>query len=187
MQALNNKIFRSSNSMKSLLAATSKLYSTNIKQQNIPEETINTALPPKKPSKLQNMFIADPDSLYVKQDLADGFELGNGNIINGDLIIINNVAFEWKTNIQTCVDTKSGVPSFANDMFKLFDVVSPKPEILVLGTGKKCQPLTKDSRKYLLELGIKVDCSSSRNALGLYNILLDEGRKVALAALSNTR
>eukprot|EP00850_Spirogloea_muscicola_P021541 SM000253S09030 [mRNA] locus=s253:96911:98621:+ [translate_table: standard] len=56
-------------------------------------------------------------------------------------------------------------------------------ELLLLGCGSRLHRAPDDVRKYLQSLGIKLEAVATRNAASTYNILTDEGRKVAAALL----
>ncbi|OMJ30000.1 NADH dehydrogenase [ubiquinone] 1 alpha subcomplex assembly factor 3 [Smittium culicis] len=180
---------------------------------------------------LQNMFLVDTLALSVLKDYDTSFKLSNDKVINGNVVILDNTAFEWlprinssdsklksaandTANINTTerTDSASKIPlmvtptvsnsgsqnldlftfgsegnknSFSNDMFRILELVSPKPEIMILGTGKKQRLLKPSVRDYIIKLGIKLEVSTTKNACGTYNVLLEEGRKVTLFALSN--
>ncbi|KAF8345592.1 hypothetical protein F5887DRAFT_168744 [Amanita rubescens] len=63
--------------------------------------------------------------------------------------------------------------------FKLFEIGAPRPEILLLGTGKVISQPPPGIRKHLNLLGIQLDVMDTRNACSTYNLLSEEGRKVA--------
>ncbi|KAF9578808.1 hypothetical protein BGW38_005222 [Lunasporangiospora selenospora] len=71
----------------------------------------------------------------------------------------------------------------AKDIFKVFEVMSPRPEILIVGTGKTFAPLSPAVRSVIRNLGIQVDMMSTANAAATYNMLAEEGREVAAALL----
>ncbi|OMJ17276.1 NADH dehydrogenase [ubiquinone] 1 alpha subcomplex assembly factor 3 [Smittium culicis] len=180
---------------------------------------------------LQNMFLVDTLALSVLKDYETSFKLSNDKVINGNVVILDNTAFEWlprinssdsnlslaandsaNINASETIDSAPKTPlrvtpsvsasgsqnldlytfgsegnknSFSNDMFRILELVSPKPEIMILGTGKKQRLLKPSVRDYIIKLGIKLEVSTTKNACGTYNVLLEEGRKVTLFALSN--
>lgn len=52
-------------------------------------------------------------------------------------------------------------------------------EIILFGTGSDPKPLPKEVKQYLNSLGVQSDVMSTRNAASTYNVLIQEGRKVA--------
>ncbi|PVZ99683.1 hypothetical protein BB558_000485 [Smittium angustum] len=134
--------------------------------------------------KIKNMFSVSPDAVGISKDLIDGFRLSDERVLKTDILIINNSTFEWCLDHPTDKKTNA-IANIKPEAFKIFEVVSPKPEILVLGTGKLPRKLPEDTRNYLLKLGIKLDQSTTKNACGTFNFLMEEGRKVAFAAVRN--
>ncbi|GJJ70142.1 NADH dehydrogenase [ubiquinone] 1 alpha subcomplex assembly factor 3 [Entomortierella parvispora] len=71
----------------------------------------------------------------------------------------------------------------AREIFKIFELMNPRPEILVVGTGKAFAPLSPAVRSVIRSLGLQVDMMSTANAAATYNMLAEEGREVAAALL----
>ncbi|KAF9438271.1 hypothetical protein BGZ76_008912 [Entomortierella beljakovae] len=71
----------------------------------------------------------------------------------------------------------------AMEIFKVFEVMNPRPEILIIGTGKTFGPLSPAVRSVIRGLGLQVDMMSTANAAATYNMLAEEGREVAAALL----
>ncbi|OLY84023.1 NADH dehydrogenase [ubiquinone] 1 alpha subcomplex assembly factor 3 [Smittium mucronatum] len=148
---------------------------------------------------LQNMFVYDTQSLSIAKDYLHSFKLSDSRTVPGSLVIVENVAFQWTPQINANgsessnslseaenIDGKSLMSQMGEENLRILEVVTPKPEILVFGTGRKLLQLSAEARKYILKQGIKLEVSNTRNACGTYNILLEEGRKVAILALSNS-
>ncbi|KAI9099422.1 NADH dehydrogenase 1 alpha subcomplex assembly factor 3 [Phlyctochytrium arcticum] len=72
---------------------------------------------------------------------------------------------------------------WSTDVFKIFELCQPVPDILVIGSGARTVPLPPFLRSHLLNLGIQVEVQASRQAASTYNILLQEGRRPAAALL----
>ncbi|MFV3130035.1 Mth938-like domain-containing protein [Niveispirillum sp. KHB5.9] len=78
------------------------------------------------------------------------------------------------------------VPGFTGLTANHFAAVlaaTPKPEVLLLGSGARMQLLPSALRKALREQGVVVDVMDSPAACRTYNVLLAEGRLVAAALL----
>ncbi|KAF9978750.1 hypothetical protein BGZ73_000760 [Actinomortierella ambigua] len=71
----------------------------------------------------------------------------------------------------------------AKEIFKVFELMDPRPEIMVVGTGKAFAPLSPAVRSVIRSLGMHVDMMSTANAAATYNMLAEEGREVAAALL----
>ncbi|KAF9143393.1 hypothetical protein BGX30_000547 [Mortierella sp. GBA39] len=71
----------------------------------------------------------------------------------------------------------------AKEIFKVFELMNPRPEILIVGTGKAFAPLSPAVRAVVRNLGLQVDMMSTANAAATYNMLAEEGREVAAALL----
>ncbi|TPX34349.1 hypothetical protein SmJEL517_g02960 [Synchytrium microbalum] len=131
----------------------------------------------------------------VKQD---GFIVGDFDL-PGPVILLNGSLFMWDVPQFGCasdeiLDAESdgvesvdeeGSPFHGWDIgcLRLLEVVDPRPEILVLGTGAKNYPLPSLLRAYLLKLGMQIEVTSTRNAASTYNVLLQEGRRAGALLL----
>ena len=58
-----------------------------------------------------------------------------------------------------------------------------KPEVLVIGTGRRTVFPSAEVQDYLSSLHIGYECMDSRSAASTFNVLVGEGRKVAAAML----
>ncbi|ORX91155.1 DUF498-domain-containing protein [Basidiobolus meristosporus CBS 931.73] len=116
----------------------------------------------------------------------DTFTLSDGEKIQGPIIILNGTVFEWNVPYGKKNDAKP-FDTWVPEMFKLFEVVSPKPEILVLGTGDDLVPLPESLRQYLFKQGVQIEIQNTRSACQTYNVLLDEERAVSAALLPRLR
>ena len=62
-------------------------------------------------------------------------------------------------------------------------IVTLKPELVLLGTGRKHQFLHPKHYDALTQIGVAVECMNTAAACRTYNILMSEGRFVAAALL----
>ncbi|KAJ2787378.1 hypothetical protein GGI15_000742 [Coemansia interrupta] len=135
---------------------------------------------------IANIFQVSDDMLSVAETLPTGFRLNSGRTVHGPLLIVNNEAFGLAIPPPT-PDDKGRVANplqiLDPQALRVLDVVSPKPELLVVGGGKAVALLSKEAREYLTGIGIKVELASSRFAVGTFNTLCEEGRNAALLAL----
>lgn len=66
----------------------------------------------------------------------------------------------------------------------VLELVHPKPDLLIVGTGRKLYMLSPPTRKYIYEtLGIRVDVMDTANAAASYNLLATERGVQMVAAL----
>jgi len=56
----------------------------------------------------------------------------------------------------------------------VLELIFPKPDLLIIGTGSHITPLAPAVRKYLIDLGIRVDVQDTRNAASQFNLLATE-------------
>ncbi|KAI9311994.1 NADH dehydrogenase 1 alpha subcomplex assembly factor 3 [Dichotomocladium elegans] len=120
------------------------------------------------------MFDRGPN-VGVEVITKDGFVLSNNVQVNQPLVLLNGSAFLWKpTRFQSDMNL---------DAFEIFRLASPKPELVMFGTGKQFSPLPSAIREYFFKLGIQVDQMDTKRAAATYNVLAEEGRRVAAVLL----
>ncbi|SGY67355.1 BQ5605_C004g02768 [Microbotryum silenes-dioicae] len=108
-----------------------------------------------------------------------GFTLTDGLVVPSPILILDGVVFLWDVgppNPQTM-----SWEGWNLDKLRAFEIVTPRPEILLVGTGKTGLLPPPAFKKYLNGLGIQVDVLDSRNACATYNLLSEEGRRVGAA------
>ncbi|KAI9361769.1 NADH dehydrogenase 1 alpha subcomplex assembly factor 3 [Pilaira anomala] len=110
-----------------------------------------------------------------------GFVLSNHIKIDQPLILLNGSPFLWNAPPRS----PGFIPMKDWDLeaFKIFEIVSPKPELIMFGTGKEFSPIPEHIRLFFFKLGIQVDQMNSKHAAATYNVLAEEGRRVAAALL----
>ncbi|KAF9777415.1 NADH dehydrogenase 1 alpha subcomplex assembly factor 3 [Thelephora terrestris] len=109
------------------------------------------------PAGLENILGGGPaPPVQVKSLGEKGIELANGLVIPSACIFLDGQVFLWN--------------------------VPPKPNS-PLGTGKHAAPLPRTLRNHLNQAGIQVDVMDTWNACSTYNLLAEEGRRVAAALL----
>ncbi|KAG8533628.1 uncharacterized protein KY384_001368 [Bacidia gigantensis] len=153
---------------------------------------------------MQDIFSNSPaPTASIDACLSDGFHLDNGvRISDGDgLILVQGEAFAWRpwevsdrgaggkdgrkrrsmVNLKGQWDTEQGSERTSDQgvgggssAWGLLETVWPKPEMLILGLGKRMRPLSPATRKKIHELGIRVDVQDTRNAAAQFNLLATE-------------
>ncbi|KAI0658482.1 DUF498-domain-containing protein [Cubamyces menziesii] len=118
----------------------------------------------------------DAPSVEVKAITQNGIQLADGLLLTSASIFLNGKVFMWNVPQQLWDGWKP-------EHFEIFETVVPKPEILLLGTGQRVEMLPPALRQHLVKVGVQVDVMSTRNACSTYNLLAEEGRRVAAALL----
>ncbi|GAA5857608.1 hypothetical protein JCM8547_004294 [Rhodosporidiobolus lusitaniae] len=112
-----------------------------------------------------------------------GFTFSDGLVCPSPVLLFDGAIFLWDVQQPTSKEDAMGMKwdGWNEEKLRVFEVLSPRPEILLVGTGKTtCFP-PPFFKRYLNNLGIQVDVLDSRNAASTYNLLVEEGRRVAAA------
>ncbi|GFH20751.1 uncharacterized protein HaLaN_17923, partial [Haematococcus lacustris] len=96
-------------------------------------------------------------------------------LVPGSVIAQSDMYLMWRPRTMAEVTPESLV---------FLELITPTPEVLVLGCGATAQPLPAPVAAYLASRGMKVEVLDSRNATGYFNILNEEGRVVVGALLA---
>ncbi|KAJ7571804.1 NADH dehydrogenase 1 alpha subcomplex assembly factor 3, partial [Mycena floridula] len=130
-----------------------------------------------KDSAFVNILAGDsPPPVQVSSISQKGIQLADGLLLPSSCVFLEGQVFLW--------DVPSSLwDGWKTDHFELFDVVVPKPEILLLGTGQRISQPPAFLRTHLRKMGIQLDVMDTRNACSTYNLLAEEGRRVAAALL----
>ncbi|KAI9513243.1 DUF498-domain-containing protein [Russula earlei] len=128
-------------------------------------------------SQLTNILAGEiPPPVQVKSVTNAGVLLHDGRLLPSACIFLDGEVLLW--DVPPTLWT-----GWDENKFEVFDVVVPKPEILLIGTGRSVNPLPAILRQYINKLGMQVDVMDSWNACTTYNLLSEEGRRVAAALL----
>jgi NADH dehydrogenase [ubiquinone] 1 alpha subcomplex assembly factor 3 len=127
-----------------------------------------------------------PPTTGIDACMEDGFALNNGSRITGaGVMLVGGEAFKWRPWIR---EEGGDSGNTANNKLKnakgqweadkmvwgALDLVWPKPDLLILGTGPGILPLSPKTRNDLTELGIRVEVQDTRNAAAQFNLLATE-------------
>ncbi|KAF5114852.1 hypothetical protein DS838_001974 [Geotrichum bryndzae] len=117
----------------------------------------------------------------VEVVLHNGFRLTSGvRVITDDpvnkplaLMLLGTEAFEIDLSEPGAVTgLDRGFVSISEKILGVLEVVHPKPELLVVGLGKKSRLLTPDTRKIITSLGIQIELSTTtRNTKACYDVV----------------
>ncbi|KAH9482196.1 NADH dehydrogenase [ubiquinone] 1 alpha subcomplex assembly factor 3 [Psilocybe cubensis] len=138
-------------------------------------------------SSFTNLLADDgnPPPVQVSSISDAGIQLADGLILPGACMFLEGKVFLWdvpNTDLKSKI-TAERWNGWNGELFQILEVVTPKPEMLLLGTGKTLVPPPAFLRSYLSGLGIQLEIMDTRNACSTYNLLSEEGRRVAAALL----
>ncbi|KAG0087554.1 hypothetical protein BGZ93_005428 [Podila epicladia] len=180
-------------------------FPTGLRQKNIPtpgaNEDADSAI-----SGFMNMFNdKDSKTVTISSCTKHGFVTTEAINLQGPVLCIGGQVFLWDifkksgavdralkatAEASTAKAPSSTRPIFesmdeatAKEIFKIFELMNPRPEILIVGTGKVFGPLSPAVRSVIRGYGLQVDMMSTANAAATYNMLAEEGREVAAALL----
>lgn len=128
---------------------------------------------------------------YIESVKKNGFHLASNILISspddkGNVVgtlLVESEAFEVDLSNGGYTETNGFLISFHDDVLQLFSRIHPKPEILVVGLGKKSRMLAPDNRGYFSSLGIQLEVLDSKNAAQIFDLLATERPNVISALL----
>lgn len=129
-------------------------------------------------------------STAINACISDGFALDSGLKITGaGVLLLGGEAFQWRpwaptaaaevgangvTSSHGKLQNQKGQFHVDRGVWGVFDLVHPKPDLLILGTGKSILPLSPETRRHINELGIRIEVQDTRNAAAQFNLLATE-------------
>ncbi|KAI9158911.1 NADH dehydrogenase [ubiquinone] 1 alpha subcomplex assembly factor 3 [Paramyrothecium foliicola] len=144
------------------------------KRQNVPDHP-----PPTNFGDLDVLGNTPPPATSVDVCMSDGFGLNSGVTItdgNGALLV-NGEAFVWRpweAKGSMELANKKGQFELPAEAFGVFDLIWPRPDLLIIGVGKSNMPLSPQTRKCISDLGMRVEMLDTRNAASQFNLLATE-------------
>lgn len=116
---------------------------------------------------------------------SDGFHLDNGIKTDGGggILLVGGEAFTWSpwrslsptATLGNMLDTRRGILDIPRQSLGLLELLHPKPDLLIVGTGGRLWMLSKQTREYVAEvLGCRLDVMDTANAAAAYNLLAKE-------------
>lgn len=150
-----------------------------------------------------------PPTTAVDVCMDDGFALNSGLRVTGSgVLLLGGEAFKWRPWIKegrkegtigagAAGDDNKGVRSEGGKLqnakgqweverhvWGVLDLAWPKPDLLILGTGRTILPLSPETRRDINDLGIRIEVQDTRNAAAQFNLLATErGVQQVAAAL----
>ncbi|TFK29030.1 DUF498-domain-containing protein [Coprinopsis marcescibilis] len=150
---------------------------------SIPQRRLHTT--PRRLDRSFTNILADsenPPPVQVSSISPEGIQLADGLKLPGPSVFLDGRVFLWDVP-AVGEPGKNPWKGWTEAHFELFDTVIPAPEILLFGTGKRIMQPPAFLRAYLNQRGIQLDILDTRNACSTYNLLSEEGRRVAAALL----
>jgi uncharacterized protein len=115
-----------------------------------------------------------PEGRQVIESYGDGRFRVSGVAIEGALLVLPTATYPWSAVDVASMTLESLAPILSAD---------PPVEILLVGCGQRLLPLPPALKAALRERGIGADPMSTGAACRTYNVLMSEGRRVAVALL----
>ncbi|KAH7241902.1 NADH dehydrogenase 1 alpha subcomplex assembly factor 3 [Fusarium tricinctum] len=118
-------------------------------------------------------------STSVDVCMYDGFGLNSGlTITDGNgVLLIDGEVFNWRpweAKGSLNLVNKKGQFELPPSAFSLFDLIWPRPDLLIIGVGPSIMPLAPATRRMISELGMRIELLDTRNAAAQFNLLATE-------------
>lgn len=147
---------------------------------NVIPQPATKEVPTSLMAAFNNMFDRGPN-VGIDVITKHGFVLTNQIRVTQPIILVNGSPFLW--NAPKRAPGFVPMKDWNLEAFKIFELVSPKPELVLFGTGREFSPVPEHIRQFFFKQGIQVDQMSTKHAAATYNVLAEEGRRVAAAFL----
>ncbi|PWN89602.1 hypothetical protein FA10DRAFT_268127 [Acaromyces ingoldii] len=138
----------------------------------------------------KNITASDQPQLSVHSLAEDCITLSDGLVVHQPAILLNGQALLWDApllDLNRAMPSGPGWEAWSDEAWRVFEICTPRPEIIIFGTGKRVLPPPASVKRYLNTLGIQLEAHDTRNASSTYNLLTEEGRLVAAALIPATR
>ena len=120
----------------------------------------------------------------IEACLSSSFHLNNGlkTPPGTGILLLSGEVLTWKpwlarspTAGPSSMVTSTGVWEVDDERaWAALEVLWPRPDLLILGTGKRVLPVGKGTRERLAGLGFRLDVQDTRNAAAEFNLLCRE-------------
>ncbi|PSN65189.1 hypothetical protein BS50DRAFT_575253 [Corynespora cassiicola Philippines] len=143
-----------------------------------------------------------PPATAIDACTHDGFALNNQVRVSGcGVLLVGGEAFRWRPWLRS--DGKEGTVAeggvrddvmagrllnakgqweVPDKSWGILELVWPKPDLLIIGTGPSVIPIAPAVRSYLNGLGIRLEIQDTRNASAQFNLLATERGVTQVAA-----
>ncbi|RCK67180.1 hypothetical protein Cantr_02667 [Candida viswanathii] len=130
---------------------------------------------------------------YIESVRDDGYYLANNFLVTSPdattkdqpvgLLLLHSETFEVAMGKDAVSVDNDWLVTFDKAVLGVFELIHPKPEILVVGLGKKSRMLSLENRQTLTNLGIQLEISDLNNAAQIFDLLATERPNVIGALL----
>ncbi|KAF2430462.1 hypothetical protein EJ08DRAFT_244543 [Tothia fuscella] len=134
-----------------------------------------------------------PPASSIESTSTDGFTFDNQLRVSGcGVLLVGGEVFRWKPWTRNIGDEEGGRKMLNGKgqwdvdqgAWGVLDLVWPKPDLLIIGTGPTIIPISPATRRHINDLGIRVEVQDTRNAAAQFNLLATErGVQQVAAAL----
>lgn len=120
---------------------------------------------------------------YIESVKPNGFHLANNILISlpserGDVIgalLVDTESIEVNLSDGGYKLVNGFIIEFAElSVLSVFSKIHPKPEIVVVGLGKKSRMLLEKNRRFFSDMGIQLEVGDLRHAARIYDLLATE-------------
>ncbi|KAF2662028.1 hypothetical protein K491DRAFT_764650 [Lophiostoma macrostomum CBS 122681] len=144
-------------------------------------------------SELDVLRNTAPPATGIDACTSDGFALNNNMRISGSgILLVGGEVFRWRPWVRDGrAEGGVGIGSVDGQMsgrlrngkgqwevdegaWGVLELVWPKPDLLIIGTGPSVLPLSPSMRRYLNGLGVRLEIQDTRNAAAQFNLLATE-------------
>lgn len=116
------------------------------------------------------------NNILVTSPNSDGHEIGT--------LLLENESYEVDLSDGGYKIINGFIVEFSErDVLLIFGKIHPKPELVVIGLGKKSRMLSEQTRKYFSQQGIQLEVGDSKRAALIYDLLATERPGVISALL----
>ncbi|KAF4497836.1 nadh dehydrogenase [Fusarium agapanthi] len=135
--------------------------------------------PPTNFAELDVLGNTPAPSTSVDVCMYDGFGLNSGITVTGGngVLLIDGEVFNWRpweAKGSMNLVNKKGQFELPPKAFALFDLLWPRPDLLIIGVGPSIMPLAPETRRLISELGMRIEILDTRNAAAQFNLLATE-------------
>jgi hypothetical protein len=129
-----------------------------------------------------------PPATGIDATTNDGFAFSNNTRVSGcGVLLLGGEVYKWRPWQQSSSPTPGSSitgtlrnakgqwePPPSLSPWGLLEIVWPKPDLLIIGTGPGIVPISPATRRYINDLGIRIEVQDTRNAASQYNLLATE-------------
>ncbi len=119
--------------------------------------------------------MADPASPHLIDAYGGGGFRISGETHRGSVIVSSEAVVEWTVADAAALTAVDLAPVVA---------MEPRPEILLIGCGRRAAFIRPEVRQTLRDAGVIIDAMDTGAACRTYNVLLGEARRVAAALIA---